>query len=568
MNWYELGNGPLRALKILLDSPLDFDPVDYIERTFGSNVNAVTTNTLRLAMFYNEARKKLFPKVSGAHIALSSSTKLDASNYNSISPPLIHGLSNSQIFDRKISEALAIKTCDSVNLQIDRLLESFKVRNCTGNSLGGEVKELISFYLLSEALFFVLVGIAIVEFNEESIIVKPANNKIVNQLHRKWFANYWEQLSSMASIAYFDMFPKGFDKNENFKQVICLLGQGFRDKIFSIPATELPGRLNRLESIKWVSKICNLAALCMWCQLKNEMSFAPYELVEKIGVSRSDIDELMGLIDKRSQPDRIFSLCAKGVKLENPSIPNQLRIIINDIANTISEGKLNQVLGDFFEKKYISEFFSRDDLSDKYIVHSGILAHEIEGNDLKPDVDFILEDLRRKKFYFVQVKYLRTGGKAFISGDLDYIVSGKLTKGINQLAYAKKAVESGRLKDLLNKRGLKECNQNNSIFLIIHNVSNFDFCIWPSGIVSYEWNSIRNLFKDGNTSFGHSKSFFNTWKHSAPLPIEHPDEVIKFLMNNGPASRLGGAHLLFNTDNVFVKTTIGDKNLFCYGLGL
>ncbi|MCY1260399.1 hypothetical protein D9M68_410640 [compost metagenome] len=568
MKWYEFGNGPLRALKVLLESPLDFDPVDFIDRTFSLNADGIAPEALRLAHFYNHVRKGLFPKVGAVPFFLSNSSKIVFGDHRVDTLPLSHELSEGANLFGKAPESLIIRTCDSVNMQVDRLLESFGVNICSGKDLGGELNEFISFYFLSEALFFVLVGVAVVEFDENLIIVKPAGQERVKELHRKWFANHWELLSSIASIAQFDWLPKGADKDEAFGLMISCFGKNLRDKVFSIPAEDLPAKLNRLESVQWISKVCNLAALCMWCQIKNNMDYAPYGLIEKIGVSGSDIDRLMGLIEKRSQPDRIFSRKSQGIKVENPSITNQLRIAINDMANLVSENKLNELLGGFFEKKYVYEYFLREELSDKYKTHPGILAHEVEGGDLNPDVDFILEDLRRNIFYFIQVKYLRIGGKAYIAGDLEHLVSGKLSKGVRQLVDAGKAMNCGKLSKLLSKRGLHNCNKDNSFFLLVHNVSNFDFCVWPSGVISYEWNSLRNLFKDGEATFGHSKSAPNQWRHSQALPVERPDQLISFLMSNGPAAQWGGASSLFETDNVVARARFGNTDRLCCGIGL
>jgi len=306
----------------------------------------------------------------------------------------------------------------------------------------------------------------------------------------------------------------------------------------------------------------------MWCKIKNEMDYAPFELLESIGINRSDIQYLNEFVEKLPQPDRIFSVKAQGVTLNVVSITNQLRIILNDIANAISENKLNQLVGDFFEKEYISTYFLRDEFANNYRVHKGIMAHDVKDEKLKPDVDLIIEDLRRNVFYFVQVKYLRIGGSAYISGDLNHIVSGKLSKGVGQLVDAKLAMESRKLEGVLKKRGLEKCRKENSVFLLIHNISNFDFCVWPSAIVSYEWNSIRNLFKDGEVTFGHSKSEPNLWNHSQPLPIEKPDDLIEFFMKNGPMCQIGNISTLFETDNLVVSTRIGNKELSCRGMGL
>lgn len=568
MRWYEFNNGPLRALKVLLDSPLDFDPVDYIDRTYGSSVNEVDENTVRMAHFYNDVRKGLFQKVGAVSFFLSNTSKIDFENYKHTDFPLSHEFSNDKRSNEKYFEALAVRTCDSVNAKIDRLLESFAIESCEGKSYKTELNEFISFYFLSEALFFVLVGMALVEFDNDRLIVKPESKERVRELHRKWFANFWEESSSMASIGYFDLIPQGSENEKVFSHVISILGQGLRDKVFSIPADELPKKLSHLESVQWISRICNLTALCMWCQLKNDMEEAPYYLIRKLGISDNDINQLLSVMKKRSQPDRVFSRTSKGLRIENPSITHQLRVILNDMANYLSENKLNHILGDFFEKKYVCQYFLKDELRGMYKVHSGFLPHEVKDDELKPDVDLILEDLRRKKFYFIQVKYLRIGGKAYISGDLDHLVSGKLSKGVKQLVDAKKAMRVEKISEVLEKKGLHDCNGNNSFFLLIHNISNFDFCVWPSGIVSYEWNSVRNLFKDGEINFGHSKSAPLRWNHKQPLPIERPDDVIDFLMNNGPAAHLGGASSLFEADHVVATTRFGNTELCCYGLGL
>jgi hypothetical protein len=308
--------------------------------------------------------------------------------------------------------------------------------------------------------------------------------------------------------------------------------------------------------------------MCMWCQ-KNDMTHAPYSLLRRMQISKNDVEKIGELLSRYPQPDRIFSFNSKGVRIENASITNQLRIIINDLANEISEKDLNSTLGDFFEKEYLAKYFNTDELKNYYRVHSGILAHEIPDKELKPDVDLIIEDLRREKFYFIQVKYLKIGGKAYITGDLDHLVSGKLTKGLKQIIDAKTAMDTGRLRELLDKRGLTNCTEKNSMFMMVHNINNFDFCLWPSGIISYEWNSIRNLFKDGEIIiYDNNKEDFNVWQSTELLPIENPDELIKKLIEKSPASELGGANTLFDSDHLAVKFPIGDRQVICQGMGL
>lgn len=569
MRWYAIANGPLRALKVLLDSPLDFDPEEYIDRTFTGTTNEQVSSGLRvLASAYNTQRQALFPKVGNIHQALSNTAKINANDKLEDISPLTYEFSDS-LKSSLYSSALISTTCNSVNLQLDRLLENFKVSDCSGKKFNSrDLSDFVTFYLLSEVLFFALTLMTDIKVVGNTITIKPADKEIEAQLRRKWFANYWEEISAASSISYIDHLSQGAERSSNFEDAIYALGSNFRDKIFSIPASLLPSKLEESACISWMTKLSNLVALCIWCQKKNQMPHAPYALLERIQVTKSDIEKLSEFLRKYPQPDRIFSFPSNGIKIDNLNFTNQLRIIINDLANALSENRLNNMLGDFFEKDYLKKYFSNSELKNHYRVHQGILAHEVLDTGLKPDVDLIVEDLRRERFYFIQVKYLKIGGKAYISGDLDHLVSGKLSKGLKQITDAKMAMESGNLAKLLADRGLARCSKDNSIFMMVHNISNFDFCLWPNGVVSYEWNSLRNLFKDGEVRHGHTRGENNIWKSEKPLPIENPDSLINELINNCPASSQSGANTLFETAHLVVKFSVGDTKFECLGMGL
>lgn len=577
MDWYELDKGPLMALKSLLDSPLSFDSVDYIDRTFIKNNKSIDKDIVKLAQFYNETRKNLFSKVSSVSMMLSSCSKLKPENYDKSTVPFIHEHLVNEVISEESRAAIVIRNCDSVNIQIDRLKKSFDIRNHSIEHYDRSLSEFISFYMLSEILFLSLAGMTTVKFDLQGIQIKPKSKEIVKQLHRKWFANYLEQSSSLAtiSVSVFAHLKGGNDRNPHFKELIHMIGAGFRDKIFSIPARELPNKLSYLESVQWIDKVCNTVALCIWCQTKNDMMFAPNNILQKIGIQDSDINTLSKLMNNYSEPDKIFSISEEGIRLNNLDMTTQIRAVINDLANEISDKKLNQIIGNFFEKEYIAKFFSDKDLEKHYKVHEGVLAHEVRDELLKPDVDLILEDIRRNKFYFIQVKYLRIGSKAHISGDLDHIVAGKLLKGVKQLSNAKDALQTGKMKDLLNERGINNCNEENSTFLLIHNISNFDYCIWPSGIVSYDWNSIRNLFKDGEISIINNDSISKNRQptctalnYMKPLPIGNPDEIIKIFMKEGPLHDFSSISTLFDADNLCVNIEINNTTINCQGMGL
>ena len=182
------------------------------------------------------------------------------------------------------------------------------------------------------------------------IEITPSSAEITSQLHRKWFANQWEQNSCTANMAYLDLIPSGSDQLSIFPEAIRELGEKLTDKIFFVPEGELPYKIRSLPSIQWARKLCNLAVLCSWCQTKNDMKHAPNHLISRIGITEDEIHKIKEFSIKQARPDRVFDVTIEGITIKNPSITIQLRHTINYIANEICDNKLNNEIGMFFEK--------------------------------------------------------------------------------------------------------------------------------------------------------------------------------------------------------------------------
>lgn len=233
-------------------------------------------------------------------------------------------------------------------MQLDRIADSFKINEYHGTKPNEGLHDIIRLYFLSEVLFLLLSKTASSTKQGNLIEVRPSSHEVTKQLHRKWFANQWEQNSCAANIAYLDMIPLGFDKHSMFPLVIRALGENLADKIFFIPEGKLPYKIQSLPSIQWARKLCKLAVLCSWCQIKNELNYAPNQLISKIGITTDEIQRIEELSEKQPRPDRVFDVTSKGISIKNPSITIQLRHTINYLANKISDEKLNHEIGMFF----------------------------------------------------------------------------------------------------------------------------------------------------------------------------------------------------------------------------
>ncbi len=566
MIWYGLDNGQLRVLRKMLREPMEFDPVDFIRRTFVKPGSEPSAEVLELAVAYNQLRAKLLGSVGTIHRLLTYSAKLNFQNTTNDSSPLIYELNTKQK-NEQIDAALKLKLCDGTNAQLDRILDSFNVKECYGTGHSKELHEVVKLYFFSEVLFLLLTKTAVASRQNDIVHVVPSSSEVVKQLHRKWFANKWEQNSCIANIAYIDLIPKGADSYREFPEAIEMLGKNLVDKVFFLPEDSLPKKLERSLSVQWIKKLCKLAALCMWCQTKNSMECAPFHLVHQIGFTADDVEKIKYYTSVQSEPDRVFKIKERGISVGNPSITVQLRQAINFIANEISDLTLNNVVGNFFEKTCVSGYFDRDEIRESYLVFSGFKPEDVRDEILRPDVDLIIKDIRRNKYYFTQVKYVRIGGKAFISGDIDHLVSGKLHGGMRQLLDAKAALLAGKLEKICKGKGLHDCTPENSHFLLIHNIFNFDFVLWPEGVVSYEWNSFRNILNSGKVQYGMSNGPMKVWQHNKVLPIEDPDALIDHYMKNSPSSVESSIGTIFDADNLVVKVELEGTQVQVRGLG-
>ena len=567
--FYHIEKGPLTALKWLLATPLEFDAKKYLECTTQLSARSDIVALKELVDLFESTKISLFPKAPGVPLLLLRHKKLGTSNYISEHSYPITWRMLDAAEGLSTNDGLVGYQIDGLNLQIDRLLETFNVRECAGEtSMISELGNFISFYYLSEVLFFTLSGIAKVEKKSEEFIVEPSDQNAVRSLHRKWFGNYWESCSSQANLAYIDALPGDAIQDSLFFNIIDLIGKGLRDKVFSIPWKDYSDRLEKSDSVDWMGKISTIVALCLWCQLKGKMEYVPAAMLKKIGVDHDDLEQLRSLHVGLSEPDRVFRFNGGDLKLINPSFTHQLRRSINDLCSILAERDLNQILGDYFEKDYLKQYFknSLNEERKNYEVHEGLLDHEIAKGDKTVDVDFIVEDLRRNRFIFVQVKYLRIGGKAYMLGDVEHMISGKLTKGISQIEAAKDLHAQGKLAALLADRGIQNCVSTNSTFVVVHNISNFDFQITSSGVCMYEWNTLRNLLQDGRCTFGHSRNAPEDWKYREPMPIEDPDQVMEILIKNSPVCLLGGGDRIFRTDKMASSAQFLQNKVTCIGI--
>lgn len=562
-----LKRGPLRALEQLLNKPLEFNAQSFVSRTPGWLEGRASEEHVpieKLLSFYDQWRQSLIQEASTLFYDLPIYSVI-------LAPSDAKTWAEFLTVDNSATERSLLSGAESVQTQLDRIADRLSHASSGTKKIvtHQKLRELVLFYLLSEALFLVFAGLARVELRGETIRILPVQGIGEQYLRRKWFANIWEDQSRRSTLAILSAFPARLLEDNESGKTLTLLGQGIRDKLFHIPVKELPPGLASSPTIRWTSTLCNLLALLTWAVLKEVRISREHPVLPNLGVDSTFLDELHSLMEARPPTDRIIHLKNGELSLARLGWVLQARLLADDLAKRRSEPQLPNLIGEFFEKHYVRMWI--ENLAKEngdYALLPGILAHEINKDNRGGDIDFILHDRRRNRYLFCQVKYVRSGGLPYLWGDVKHLIAGNISDGIRQLSEMKSFLAEGVLRPALAKRGIVDICLDNADWLLIHTITNLDFQQTEEGIALYEWNSLRNLLDRGRTLNGNLNGEPTDWRFEEVLPIETPDMVIGAFLEKHPHVKKHIGPALAESRSSTSVFNVGNQRLELEGLGL
>lgn len=224
--------------------------------------------------------------------------------------------------------------------------------------------------------------------------------------------------------------------------------------------------------------------------------------------------------------------------------------------------------GDFFENVQIRKRMTQEksEYVNRFIFHDPIYKHDISDveKNKKYDVEYIIQDKALNHYYFIQAKFSILGERGYFNGLLKSLNSD-ISLGIEQLRGVKEYLEQGKLYDLLSKRGLSNVTSENSSFILIHNIPQLDFQKSNDGIALYDWNTFRNLLKDGECTININP--LKTIKLSNHLLLKDPYDVVDKLLKEHECYQKIKIAL---DDQINRETSfyLGEKEIIIKGLGI
>ena len=251
----------------------------------------------------------------------------------------------------------------------------------------------------------------------------------------------------------------------------------------------------------------------LYCYLINYYSELGIDKKSSVLIKTSEIlnagftlDEINTLItDRRNKTSFFDSFLDKTdiegtLKLKNFNLKYILKIHVNLLL-----GKSLKTQDKWFEKSYVIPYL-QNELDDKrFIIGKGFQRNNKYKNILPNyDIDVVIYDKKTELFYFCQLKHRLTSLMTNFRNELNTFGSEKVQDGIAQLTGIKQIINQDLIKQqiitafqntsLTASYIRKNDFSQNSRFLFIHNMEDFDFCA-SQGITMYEWNTFRNLLK-------------------------------------------------------------------------
>ena len=427
----------------------------------------------------------------------------------------------------------------SVQCQLERLYDLFKLRRSgTQNPL--EVREcadVLKVLMLSEALALSLAGIATVKHNAGQFDLTVRCPTIQDALKSTWFARMADQNSRAGTLALANQLAsEGADKLQDVE----ILTERILEQDLSIPWHKVSAEGRALRSVEHIFAAAGVVALLSVLGIRGKEPRMSGPELSRHGLDFSTVAGLIGRQAGALVTDQFIMRRGDILNVRIESASKGLRQLFRLFETEFDECEAlrRHVGGHFYEQAHIRHRIEQgDDYKQRYRIFDGFDRYKVIGGAPNEcDVEFMIQDLTRGHYYFVQAKHALLGEKAFLVAAIEAIQKD-IGKGLRQLREAKRLLEDNLLGATLKARGIENATPANCSFVLLHNIAQLDFQYSSDGISLYDWATFRNLLKDGECRYGHSNGVSELIRLPTPLIATHPKTVIQRLLSEHPAYR-------------------------------
>ena len=419
-----------------------------------------------------------------------------------------------------------------LSYSLDYLIDELNIDIFNGKDII-EVEQIIpilNFVFLKEIIFYVLCDLTYFKKKNNTIYICP-NEKYAILLKKRWLALVWDKQSLMHSIIDF---CKKYASNKPYepKRHVDDLGYTLLDKVFYLNKEYIDKSAFGLEAIKYLQNLCKFFALLLynyWYSKKTKIK----DFLE-FNIQNDFISKIILDMNKKANLDKGFMENNGLISfIDGAAYWHIMRKYFNDYCKDKDNkvGAINKI-GNIFQD-YVFNYIKT--ISSKYKQFEIINFNETfidENTKKKLDIDLILLDKVRNKYFLIQTKYSFYNSPYLKDEIKHYLNNKKILDGIEQLKNFKYFYEKDdSLKIIFEKEGLN-IKLDDTYLILLHTIPIFDISE-IDGVILYDWNTFRNLLQNGihmSIPINLKREEFAAQLNNA-LPIENIDFVMDFLMS-------------------------------------
>lgn len=451
------------------------------------------------------------------------------------------------------------------------IIEDLEKQGLDYNQLSVEGQQtLIGLYLYATIAIYDVVGIT----NNHPSILKKIPYLLVKPRYLdayliQQFRRYCNIHSNITDYLYFYKIIKDIElqklkKNSDFLKSVT---NYLVDKTISINIRylEKPFSLALQQLYERAQLLTYLICLLINSYLQKDKIYSQSILINnsellKAGFTQDEIDCLIADIGKRTG---FYNTILE--KTESKHLLKLKRFSIKYCFHVHTKSLLDKFLktkDKWFEKSYLIPYLKNELNSKRFIVGRGFQRNNKYANEFSNyDIDVVIYDKKTDLFYFCQVKHRLTSLMTNFRNELNTFGSEKIQDGIAQLTGIKQIINQDLIKQqiitafqntsLTTSYIRKNDFSQNSRFLFIHNMEDFDFCA-SQGITMYEWNTFRNLLKGYMVSSRIQNNNIESLEQHKELIVDFADlNAVKAI---SPANNTGDSE--FKISKEYLQITI------------
>ena len=422
---------------------------------------------------------------------------------------------------------------------LDYLIDEYNIDTFNGskNIDLNEVSLALVFVYFKETIFYVLVDGTNLILKKNTILILPTKES-EKTLKKRWMAMMWDKQSyGYDFVLHQKIFMNGGVKNIN--SYIMLIRDSLFDKVFYLNTKYINKDYFNLKEMIYLDNLCKFFACLLYSYYSKKGINVNDKIFSELEVNDTFIKEI--LETSYSKPDLNKGFIVKNNNLsfiDGTDTNYVLRKYFDDYLKSQNKNTFNTKVGSIFEE-YIFNYINnkKEEFKNYKIFKLGerTFSEKIDKEKITLDIDLVLYDIQREKYFIIQVKYSNYA-KAYLKEEVHHYCNSKdgIDKGIKQLTpFEYFYTKDDELKEYFNKKGIYNLNLSNSHLILLHTMPIFDFSNIDN-VILYEWNTFRNLLQNGirySTAYNLYDEDFITQSNEV-LEIEDVDGVVSYLLNS------------------------------------